>query len=168
MALNSDAARASEVAARPASGRVASACTTGVARAMACSASRRNVSASAWALAYCGMALQYPLDARARSPVRKARSAFCTTVSARMSDDTLFFIAPARRARSRAASAESRCATSAALRCTGTGYVSSWSSVALVSRWDRRRHGAERFRVSREHLVQHAVDRLRFERLVVP
>src|SRR2546429_2810888 len=68
---------------------------------MARSASRRNVSASAWALAYCGMALQYPLDARARSPVRKARSAFCTTVSARISDDTLFFIAPARRARSR-------------------------------------------------------------------
>src|SRR5438034_7686332 len=110
---------------------------------MACSASRRNVSASAWALAYCGMALQYPLDARARSPVRKARSAFCTTVSARMSDDTLFFIAPARRARSRAASAESRCATSAALRCTGTGYVSSWSSVALVSSARSEEHTSE-------------------------
>src|SRR5439155_116107 len=40
---------------------------------------------------------------------------------------------PGHPARSRAASAESRCATSAALRCAGTGYVSSWSSVAPVS-----------------------------------
>src|SRR5437867_1332620 len=58
IATNKDSARASDVPARPASGRVAKACTTGVARAIACCASRRIPSASCWAFWYCVTALK--------------------------------------------------------------------------------------------------------------
>src|SRR3989442_347352 len=58
IATNSDSARASDAPARPASGRVARACTTGVARAIACCASRRSPSASCWAFWYCVTALK--------------------------------------------------------------------------------------------------------------
>src|SRR4029077_17168600 len=49
-----------------------------------------------------------------------------------MSVGTLFFMAPARCARSRAARAESRCASSAALRCGGSGELRSGSSGAFA------------------------------------
>ena len=49
------------------------------------------------------------------------QSAMEFIVSARMRVGTLFFIAPAPRARWRAASVESRCAASAGLRPDGSG-----------------------------------------------